>query len=293
MRKLLIIFPVIAIILFSCQKEVDFLNGSGGGGGGGGTTGNRLVKAVSKSGTDSVVTTYTYNVAGKLVNEKSVGMSGTFDAGNELRYYRNASGILTRFVQINPNFVVAGIDSAVTNVYYNAGTSRYTASVFTLNAFGFTITDSTVLVYDASGKVIRTDEYQNIPLVTMGYELVAKTNYTYDASGGISQMDQYSHDAATSADDLEATYKYTYDTKTNAFDAVSMLSQKNEAMVTDHIDWISTHNISKFDFIDMATPSNNFVFDFVYTYNSNNKPTTVTATQTPGGAVQTGTFTYQ
>ena len=293
MKKILFFLPIMVIILFSCQKEVDFLNGSGGGGGGGGTTGNRLVKTISKTGSDSVVTTYTYNAAGKLVNEKSAGITGTFDASNEFRYYRNASGILTRFVQINPNFVVAGIDSAVTNVYYNAGTSRYTASVFTLSVFGFTITDSTVLIYDASGKVIRTDEYQNIPLVTIGYELVAKTNYTYDASGGISQMDLYSHDASTSTDDLEATYKYTYDTKTNAFDAVSMLSQKNEAMVTDHIDWISTHNAAKFDFIDLTTPSNSFVFDFVYTYNSNNKPATVTATQTPGGAVQTGTFFYQ
>ncbi len=289
MKKLKLIFPLFAIFLFSCQKEIKFLNGNGGGG----TTGNRIVKTVSKTGADSVVTIYTYNSSGKLINEKSVGMSGTFDAGNEVRYYRNGSGILTRFSQINPNLVVVGIDSIVTNVYYNASSSRYTTSVFKISFMGFSITDSSVLIYDGAGKLIRADEYQNIPLVTTGYELVAKTNYSYDAIGSITQMDIYSHDAATSTDDLEGTYKYTYDTKSNAFDAVAMLSQKYEAIVTDHIEWVSIHNVNKFEFFDLITPANNFTFDFIFTYNSNNKPVTATGTQTPGGATQTGAFYYQ
>ncbi len=289
MKKIKFIFLLFAIFLFSCQKEIKFLNGSGGGG----TTGNKLVKTVFKSGTDSVVTNYTYNSSAKLINEKSVGMSGTFDAGNEVRYYRNGSGILTRFTQINPNFVVVGIDSVVTNVYYNSSLSRYAASVFKIIFMGFSITDSSVMIYDGTGKLIRTDEYQNIPLVTTGYELVAKTNYTYDAIGSITQMDIYSHDAATSTDNLEGTYKYSYDAKSNAFDAVAMLSQKYEAIITDHIEWVSIHNVNKFEFFDLLTPANNFTFDFIFTYNSNNKPATATGTQTPGGAVQTGTFYYQ
>jgi hypothetical protein len=202
-----VLLLVLSVLFFSCQKEVDFING----GGGGSVSGNRLVRSVSKEGTDSVVTVYTYNSTGKLINVKSTGVSGGQDAGNEYRYYRNGSGIITRTVQINPNLVTAGIDSVVTIVHYANG--RYTSDVFSLSLFGFTVNDSTLHVYDASGKLIRDEEFQELVGV-QPYELTAKTLYTYDASGNVKQIDFYSHDAATSSDDLIATLKYTFDTKT-------------------------------------------------------------------------------
>src|SRR6185295_2855120 len=123
MRKIIAAFSVlVSIILFSCQKEVSFGNGSGSGGGtgGGGSTGNTLVKTVAKTGTDSVVTTYSYNASKKLINQTIVGMQQGTDLGNEYRYYRNASGIITSYTQINPNLVVVGIDSVTTIVHYDA-----------------------------------------------------------------------------------------------------------------------------------------------------------------------------
>lgn len=281
MRKLLVIIPILSIVLFSCQKEIDFVNG---GGGGGSASGNRLVKTVSKTGSDSVVTVYTYNSNGKLINVKSTGMSGGQDAGNEDRYYRNGSGIITRVVQLNPNFASAGIDSVITIVHY-AG-SRYTNDVTSLSLFGFTVNDSTVHVYNASGKVIEDDEYQELVGV-QPYELTTKTLYTYDAAGNVTQMDLYSHDAATNTDDLVATLKYTFDNKTAA------ISYGVDAIGVGQVDLVSVNNIIKAEFIDHSDPANNFIFDFTYSYNSNNRPATGTQTQTPGSLVSNLSFYYQ
>lgn len=281
MRKLLVIIPLLSIILFSCQKEVDFLNGDGGGGG---TAGNRLVKSVSKEGSDSVVTIYTYNSNGKLINLKSTGVSGGQDAGNELRFYRNGSGIITRIVQLNPNFVTAGIDSVTTIVHY--ANSRYTSNVFSISLYGFTLSDSTLHVYDGSGKLIRDEDYQELTGV-QPYELAAKTLYTYDALGNMKQIDVYSHDAATNSDDLAVTLKYIFDTKTAA------ISLGADAIAIGQANLSSVNNATKIEFIDATDPTNNSILDFIYNYNSNNKPATGTQTQTPGGAVSNLSFYYQ
>jgi YD repeat-containing protein len=185
MKRSLLFLPILAIILYSCQKEIDF--GTGGSGGGGTTTGNRLVKTVSKTTSDSVITIYTYNGAGKLINVKTTGMSGGIDVSNEFKYYRNSSGIITRTVQINPNLVLVGIDSVITTVHYNTSTAKYTSDVFSLSLFGFSVDDSSAHVYDASGKLIRTDEYQAIPALGQPYELTLKSMYTYDAAGNVKQ----------------------------------------------------------------------------------------------------------
>jgi hypothetical protein len=292
MKKILFLFPLAAIVLFSCEKEIDFIN-AGGSGGEGSTSGNTLVKTVSKTGTDSIVTIYTYNAAKKLVNEKMTGMSGTFNAANEVRYYRNASGVLTHFVQINPNLVMAGIDSVTTYVHYNTSTSRYTSTVAELSLFGFSVLDSTALVYDAGGKVIRTDLYQSLPLITPGYELSAKTQYTHAANGNITQLDLSTHDPATGTDDPVSTIKYIFDTKTSALNAAAMFSTLNEVFAIGHGDWISVNNATKIEIIDIATPANNQSSTVTYTYNSSNRPVAGVNTRSPGGIIDNLSFYYQ
>ena len=290
MRNSFFLFTLLSVILISCQKEPDLLtggSGGSGGGGGGNTGGTRLVRTVSKTGPDSVVTVYTYNSNGKVVNVKTTGMSGGIDQANEFRYYRNSSGIITRKVQINPNLASAGIDSVITTVLYNSSLSRYTGDVSSLSAFGFTVSDSTVHVYDGSGKVIRTDEYQAIPSLGQPYELSLKSIYTYDAAGNVKQMDIYYHDATTNTDDLVATLKYTFDNKTAA------ISYGADAIGIGQIDLISVNNPLKAEFVDVTDPNNNQTFFFTYTYNSNNRPSTGTSTLTPGNTVSNLSYYYQ
>jgi len=290
MRNSFFLFTLLSVILISCQKEPDLLtggSGGSGGGGGGNTGGTRLVRTVSKTGPDSVVTVYTYNSNGKVVNVKTTGMSGGIDQANEFRYYRNSSGIITRKVQINPNLASAGVDSVITTVLYNSSLSRYTGDVSSLSAFGFTVSDSTVHVYDGSGKVIRTDEYQAIPSLGQPYELSLKSIYTYDAAGNVKQMDIYYHDATTNTDDLVATLKYTFDNKTAA------ISYGADAIGIGQVDLISVNNPLKAEFVDVTDPTNNQTFVFTYTYNSNNRPSTGTSTLTPGNTVSNLSYYYQ
>lgn len=284
MRKILLFIPVIAVGLFSCQKEIDFVNGSGGGSS---TGGNRLFKVVAKEGADSTVTVYTYNSSGKLINVKTTGMLNGADQSNEFRYYRNSSGIIIRVVQINPNLVMAGIDSVITQVNYNIATGKYTSDVTALSLFGFTIKDSSAHVYDAAGKLLRTDEYQSIVNLGQPYELGFKTQYAYDAAGNIRQLDFYSHDAATGMDDLVSNAKFTYDTKTAA------INYGADAIAVGQPELAAVNNIIKAEITDVADPANNVVLDYTYNYNSGNRPVSGTIIQTPGGNTSILSLFYQ
>lgn len=281
MRKYGLLFLFSGIIVFTgCQKEIDWgLGGSSGG--------DLLVKTVSKNGTDSVVTVYTYNSSRKLINEKMTGMSQGINAGNEYRYYRNGSGIITHYVQINPNLILAGIDSVVTYVNYDAASSRYTSSVSELSLFGFTVRDSAAIVYSANGKVGQLDQYQKIPLSGGGYEISARIKYTFDASGNMTQQDFYSVDPVTLAEDLFSSIKYTFDTRPSA------IRLDNEGFAIGKPDLTSFNNAASVDFVDASDPANNFTISNVYTYNSNNKPATAVSTRNPGAIVNNISYYYQ
>lgn len=281
MKKNCLLFLLSGMIVFTgCQKEIDWgLSASSGG--------DLLVKTVSKNGTDSVVTAYTYNSSKKLINEKMTGMSQGIDAGNEYRYYRNGSGIITHYVQINPNLVLAGIDSVVTYVNYDASSSRYTSSVSELSLLGFTVRDSAAIVYSSNGKVGQLDQYQKIVLLGGGYEISARIKYIYDASGNMIRQDFYSVDPVTLAEDLFSTIQYTFDTHPSA------IRLDNEGFAIGKPDLTSLNNAASVDFTDASDPTNNFTISNVYTYNPSNKPATAVSTRTPGTIVNNITYYYQ
>ena len=281
--RIAVILLAFSSILYSCQKEIDFANGNTGGGGS--TSGTLLVKTVSKSGSDSVVTVYTYDGNKRIMNEKSVGMTQGFNAGNEFRYYRNAAGIITHYVQINANLVTSGIDSVTTIVHYNSASARYSSTVSEISFAGFSVLDSTVFIYDANGKVIESDLYLGIPFVG-GYDLSDKFKYTYAGNGNITKYDTY--DLTSGTEDLIATTKYTYDAKTSA------LSLPNtEAFAIGFPDQVAVNNATKVEILDLTNPSNNYTIDMTFAYNSNNRPATGVSTQTPGSIVNNLTYYYQ
>lgn len=289
MKKLLIILSAALFVLASCQKEVDFPDAGGGGTGGG--TGNLLVKSVSKTGSDSIVTVYTYNASNKLIRMKLTGMSGGFDMGNDFKYYRNASGVITHYVQINPNFVLLGIDSVTTVLHYDAASSKYTSAVTEMSLLGFAVLDSMVFVYDANKRVIEQQSWQAIPALGSPYELTLKTKFTIAANGNVSELNQY--DPSSGTDDLISTIKYTYDNKTSSINPTLIFLNLGEAGAINHGDWISVNNANKVEIIDVNTPANNRTSNVTYTYNAAGKPVSGTNTTTPGGAVDNLTYFYQ
>ena len=281
-KYFLVVVAFVMLVITSCQKEIDWGTSNNQS-----SSGDLLVKSVSKSGTDSVITLYTYNAARKIMKEKITGISGGIDASNEFRYYRNTSNIITHYTQINPNLSAVGIDSVVTQVNYNSTSGRYTSTVSEISLMGFSVRDSTVLVYGANGKVTNTDLYQSIPLISPVYEISLRVKYTYDAAGNLTQQDFFSVDPLTLVEDPVSIIKYTYDTKTAA------IKFDNESFVMGKADNVSVNNATKVEFIDINTPSNGFINSNVFTYNSSNRPGTAVSTRTPGSVVNNITFFYK
>ena len=292
MKNSLFLLCALVVLLISCQTEPDFNisgggnsgGGNGGGGNGGGTVGDLLVRAVSKTGADSVVITYGYDAAKRLILEKIVGISQGVNVGNEQQIIRNGSGIITKLVQKNAALQQAGLDSIVTAVHYDASTSRYSSKVQEITFMGFSSKDSSVFIYDANGKITGEDSYQSDPL-SGTYSLTFKTVYAYATNGNLDSFKQY--DLSNGSTDLVATVTYTYDTKVNP------LHLNNEAFVIGKPESISVNNIVMAQYNDLTDPTNNITFSNTYTYNSANKPATGISTQNPGNIVSNGAYYYQ
>jgi hypothetical protein len=274
MKKLLLSACALSVLFFSsCKKNDDDNNG-------GVTPGTRLLKTVLKTGSDSTVTTYSYNSAGKLISSKSDAVSGgqTFDL--QIDIVRNSSGIIQK--QVLKSSVLAGIaDSIVTDIRYDATNGRYKNSYTVVSAFGFTIADSIVYNYDGSGKLVSQIDYVDDG---SGYVPDNKVEYAYSGNN-LQSLKYYSYDLGTSAFVHEETNTFEYDDKTNP------LQFANEAPVLGMTQFYSANNFIKNTYVSLTSPSDNYVSNITYTYNDQKRP--VTATQVNGSVTSTGTYTYQ
>lgn len=90
-------------------------------------------------------------------------------------------------------------------------------------------------------------------------------------------------------DQTEAEITATYDTKKSPL----ILSSAEAAIIGD-ITLVSPNNPLKFDYKDLANGgADNFMLDFLFTYNSQSKPATSVTTETPGSAQTTSTYYYK
>ena len=285
MRILIALTAICSIILFSCQKEVSFdSSNSGGSGGGGSSSGTLLVKKVDKSGSDSNVYIYTYNSNNKLISQKLTGAAQGSPIDREYRYYRNGSGILTHYSVIDADLVLQGIDSASVFVHYNSSTSQYTSYAIRVETLGLLL-DSSVLVYDGSGKIIEEDIYQSQTGLGNDYFLSGKINYTYTA-GNLTQLNIHDLDD-TGAEVFTAQTTCTYDSKINP------LHFDNESFVMGHPEWISANNIAGEQLSDSNGSVDDQTVTFIYVYNSGNRPETAVITAMPDNTIVNSSFYYQ
>jgi hypothetical protein len=267
------ILALFSIGLFSCQKEVDDIFA-----GNASPTGH-LVKLVSKSGSDSSVLAFGYNSSNKLISLTSNAVVSGSNISFSERAERNSAQIIQRLIIKTDQYQQYGIDSAITNIQYTAG--RYSAKVTNLNLGGIIITDSVSLVYDASGKVIREDDFLTFTGLT---EQTAKTEYTYNGNN-IATIKRYSYDSSTSSFTLDETYTYDqYD------DKLSPMYFGVEAFVFESPELYSYNNPLKSSITSSGSTQN---YTTSYTYNSANKPITATSSVQPGNTTATGTYYYQ
>jgi hypothetical protein len=285
MKKLFGTVAVLSTILMvSCQKELsEQTGGTPTNPGGGNTSLGLLVKAVSKSGSDSTVLSFGYNSAKKLTSMNTTGVSSGSAIDVSERFVRNSAGIITQTITKSPTFAQYGIDSLITDVHYNTTTGRYTSRVTLLNLVVFSILDSVALTYDASGKVIMEKDYVDDG-TGGGYEEQSKTEFTYSGNNLLSAKSS-SYDVTTSTYTVDNTNTFTYDSK------VSPLILGNEAFAIDYSNFYSANNVVKMVVDVPADPTQNQTTNSTYTYNSANKPVTGTGVVT-GGQTVNATYTY-
>ena len=269
------LITALSLFLVSCQKEIDWSSGM---------ESALLIKMTQKTGSDSAVINFTYDGSKRLIMEKTVGMSQGINVGNELKIVRNGSGIITKTIQKSEAFITAGIDSVETIYHYNTTTNRYTAAVFQITLFGFTVTDSATFTYDGNGNIITAEHFQQLP--PLPYFQSLKQEYTYSA-GNLVQMKQSVYDPPGGMYELISTFNYTYDSKK------SPLIIGKEAIVLNRTGFFGNNNATRAAFIDATDPANNFTTDFDYSYDLSSKPLTAVSTMTPPGTVSNITYFYQ
>lgn len=285
MKKKILSALVIVFVFVSCQKEIDWSTP-----GGPTTTAQRLVMIKSKTGADTTQTEYFYDAAGRIIREKITGVSAGMSLDNDLVIKRNSSGIITTTVQKAAALISAGIDSVETRYNYNTTTSKYTSAVFSLGIPGFSVLDSAVYTYDASGKITKDEHYLQatglpIPIPPV---LTARNNYNYSADGKnlVSVGTDAAIPPATTLSPVTGQ-TYTMDTK------VSPLIILNEAVLLTRPGFFSANNATKTVVTNTIDPTQNFTMDNTYKYNSSNKPDSAYSTRTPGGAVTATKYYYQ
>lgn len=276
MRKIWLAVAVVAMMtMTACQKETDddgpVIPPAG----------TRLMKTVYKSGADSTVTNYTYNGGGSLSAFAVSGSSGGQPVDLRVTLVRNTSGIITKQVLKSNEFIALGIDSIATVVTYDAGNSRYRHAITSLSFFGFNFTDSLVFNYDAGGKLVSQIDYLDDG-GGMGYQPVSKTEYTYSGNN-VQSMKIYSYDVGGYT--LEETYTYEYDNKINP------MKFSSDAPILGMAQYYSANNATKSTLVSVADPTDNFVADVTYTYNTADRP--LTGTEVISGTMSTMLFTYQ
>jgi hypothetical protein len=286
MRKgLLIVAMITALFIFSCKKERSFDANSSGGGGT--TSGNLLSKIVTHlGGNDSVTIFYDYDNQKRLVSYNYDGISNGDAFTGQFKFVRNAQGIIQKVIIKSDELAASGFDSVANVVRYNTTLARYTSTLFVFDDAGLFLKDSTAFTYNASGKLIQSEEFLDNGF-TGGYAETTKTEYSYDAAGNVTRVKNYLFNDVTGLYEPYDEDIYEYDAKSNP------LMVGNEAFLLGDPTLASVNNVIKDTYTDFGDPNFNDVITTTYTYNSSNKPITSTATYQSEGIPYPTSYTYK
>ncbi len=241
---------------------------------------NILDQVVTKQGSDSVVTKYTYDAANRFVGEV------TNDPINNETFtktlVRDNSGRVTKITDAEASSTPG---STVTDfVYLGATDVKLRNGKSSFVAQGTTIFDSSAYEYSGT-QVTKTNHYWSTSAVP--YTLIEYYVYTYDARGNISSVKFYQVGTPGLNDfKLIYTVTYTYDDKINP------LLSKDDALI-EYIgsQYVCPNNITSLAYSDPNTPANNFTAAITYEYRSDGRPTK--STTTIGGSSSVSTYTYR
>ena len=275
MRGVIIIRNLLLIaFLFSCNKNESNVSNNPA------VPSNLLVKIVSKSGNDSVVTEYSYDTGKRLVLEKETSVTSGATEKRSLKIFRDNSGIVTQTTEIADYLIASGVDSLVT-LFANAA-GRYTSSVLNMTQGATTVQDSVYYLYDGAGRIIRDQHFQKVSGVP--FTQIFKREYIYSSAGNIDSVRE--SDFSGGVYTLSYSEAYTYDSKLNP------LQLQNDAVILYLYGLQGANNATKTQ-ANFYNPSSNNSINVVYTYRSDNRPSTSISTKLPSGKVSNETYFYQ
>jgi hypothetical protein len=282
MRKPVYLLMAAIVFLVACQKEISLENSNSGPNNPTNPDAGLLTRLVNVFGNDSTVATIAYDASNRLILHNYTAPDPADDT--YLRVVRSSNGTITRYTRIDDEVLSLGLDSLVTNLFYNSALARYTHSISTFADGSEVYFDSTAFTYDGSGNMTAKTSYLRVgPSPYIEYQ---ESEYTY-AGGNATSEKYYTVDPQTGVMEQRLTYNYSYDDKVNP------LKLGTESMILmDDASYFGNNNASSVDILPAATPGDSQVITVAYTYNAANKPAGATITQQPGSGTSTLRFYY-
>ncbi len=275
MKRITILHLLLVLFFFSCTKNESDESPNPP------VQSNLLVKIVSKSGSDSAVTEYSYDAGKRLILEKETKVTSGATERRTLKIFRDGNGLVRQTTEIADYLIASGTDSVVT-VFANAG-GRYTFSVANITQGGTTVRDSVYYLYDGAGRIIRDLHFQKVGGVPFTQQF--KQEYFYSSAGNIDSVTQSSFSGGVYT--LSTRITYTYDSKLNA------LQLPTDATILYRFELHGVNNATKTQADFISIPAYNSSITVVYTYRTDNRPSTSVSTKLPSGVVSNETYYYQ
>jgi hypothetical protein len=275
---------LVSIVLWSCQKEIDgrVAEVTPPPVGPGVPAGVLVDRTVTLYGTDSITVRYFYDSQKRLIEKEVTSSDATVITLND-KLIRDGQGIIRQIIEKTSEYRLIGIDSVIWDVQYNPTTQRYTGrSTNPVSYHHFR--DTTVFIYDASGKVtqVETSTYT----AATGFTPYEKYTLAYDAAGNTAESKFYFVYTAPQYD-WTFTYTYTYDmTKTNVLDFGI------ENILFEPWNGIQKNMLVR-QKMEHSDAQYNMQADFTTTYNSSNHPVSAVLSLQPVAAPQTIKFYYR
>lgn len=244
-----------------------------------GSPGTVLIKTVTvnaASGSDSVIFEYGYDASGRLITYSSILQTLTPPYMTDYtRYYRDNTERIYKIAEIT-NQLVNGIpsDTVFTFVIYFASTTRLGYAIRQQPIGGEMIYDSSTFMYDGGGNLIRTTDY-SYPVSSPDSINSSYHTWSWDNNHDLTEIDLYNDPGNTGNGQLNLTYQFNYDSKTNP------LNQGDDILLETIWEIESPHNmILQQDKFPGAPSYLDGSLTTTYSYNTNNQPDSSTLSST-------------
>lgn len=295
MNQLLTALPLLAVLLFSCQKEISFdAPGPGTNNPDPGTaTGDLLVKTVAVTGSETMTTLYTYDSQQRLETTTMDGSSAGMLVHNYTKLERDGAGRISRILQkLDQNGMAS--DTAINLIHYPDGTTmEYDYSVNNISMSGFEVIDSAWYTY-TSGKMTGIKHYLSSPLMGTDPVVTSQYDFTYDAAGRVSVLNISAAQSPTGgALSAIARETFTYGNSANYLWTTNNAAQN---FLLNGLPNTVNNMVDRLQIDDLTTAANSTTITTTYVLGQNNKPATATVTSTSqlqGTQVTNYTFFYQ